>query len=171
MFDAWKEQLPEFEEAYFMTSGPVAGARESRRIVGDYVLTGEDVREGRKQDDVVVLGAWRLDRHPSTQAGYHEIPWTPPYDIPYRTLLPRTIENLLVAGRCHSATSEALASSRVTATAMGMGQAAGTAAAIAIAEKLSPRDVRVVDLQDSLISQGAILEAPESDVVVGNPEW
>jgi hypothetical protein len=173
MFDAWKEQLPEFEEAYFMTSGPVAGARESRRIVGDYVLTAEDVRDGRRQDDVVVLGAWRLDRHPPTEAGYHEIPWTPPYDIPYRTLLPRTIENLLVAGRCHSATSEALASSRVTATAMGMGQAAGTAAALAVADSLSPRDVRMGDLQDRLISQGAILEAPkvEGDVEVGNPRW
>ena len=171
MFEAWKEQLKEFEDAYFMTSGPTAGARESRRIVGDYVLTGDDVREGRRQDDVVVLGAWRLDRHPATQAGYHEIPWTPPYDIPYRTLLPRTIENLLVAGRCHSATSEALASSRVTATAMGMGQAAGVAAALVVATDGAPRSVDVKSLQDQLVGQGAILEAPESDVVVGNPKW
>jgi hypothetical protein len=171
MFEAWKEKLSEFEEAYFMTSGPVAGARESRRIVGDYVLTGDDVREGRRQDDVVLLGAWRLDRHPATQAGYHDIPWTPPYDIPYRTLLPRTIENLLVAGRCHSATSEALASSRVTATAMGMGQAAGTAASMSVSQQVAPREVNVVDIQDRLVQSGAILEAPESDVEVGNPKW
>ena len=154
-----------------MTSGPVAGSRESRRIVGDYVLTGEDVREGRMQDDVVVLGSWRLDRHPPKQAGYHEIPWTPPYDISYRTLLPRTIENLLVAGRCHSATSEALASSRVTATAMGMGQAAGAAAGLAVKGAVAPREIKTVDLQDSLEAQGAILEAPESDIEVGNPKW
>jgi hypothetical protein len=173
MYEAWKKVLPEFEHAYFMTSGPVAGARESRRIVGDYVLTGDDVIEGRQHDDVVVLGAWRLDRHPPTEAGYHEIPWTPPYDIPYRTLLPKTIENLLVAGRCHSATSEALASSRVTATAMGMGQAAGTAAGLAVQDAIAPREVRTVDLQDQLVSQGAILKAPEAmgGVDVGNPKW
>ena len=171
MFELWKENLPEFERAYFFTSGPVAGARESRRIVGDYVLTGEDVRSGQRHDDVVVLGAWRLDRHPATQPGYHDIPWTPPYDIPYRTLLPRNFENLLVAGRCHSATSEALASSRVTATAMGMGQAAGTAAAVALARQVTARDLPVAHLQDRLVAAGAILEAPHSDIDPGDPTW
>lgn len=175
MFEIWKEQLPEFAESYFMTSGPVAGARESRRIVGDYVLTGDDVRGGRQQDDVVVLGAWRLDPHPPDKAGYHDIVWTPPYHIPYRTLLPVAFENMLVAGRCHSATSEALASSRVTATAMGMGQAAGTAAGLAVARKQSVRDVAVADLQARLIEAGAILEAPQapesSDLQVGDPVW
>ena len=171
MFELWQENLPEFERAYFFTSGPVAGARESRRIVGDYVLTGEDVRSGQRHDDVVVLGAWRLDRHPATQPGYHDIPWTPPYDIPYRTLLPRNFENLLVAGRCHSATSEALASSRVTATAMGMGQAAGTAAAVALARQVTARDLPVAHLQDRLVAAGAILEAPHSDIDPGDPTW
>ena len=171
MFELWKASLSEFEEAYFMSSGPVAGARESRRIVGDYVLTGDDVREGRRQADVVVLGAWRLDRHPATRPGYHDIPWTPPYDIPYRTLLPKGYENLLVAGRCHSATSEALASSRVTATAMGMGQAAGTAAAMAAGTGASPREIRTSELQGRLVSAGAILEAPESGMEVGDPRW
>ncbi|MCB0127331.1 MAG: FAD-dependent oxidoreductase, partial [Caldilineaceae bacterium] len=154
MFELWQEELPEFAESYFMTSGPVAGARESRRIVGDYVLTGEDVRQGRMQDDVVVLGAWRLDRHPANQPGYHDIPWTPPYAIPYRTLLPQGVDNLLVAGRCHSATSEALASSRVTATAMGMGQAAGIAAALATQEKQTPREVNLPQLQAQILQQG-----------------
>ncbi|HRW09576.1 MAG TPA: FAD-dependent oxidoreductase [Caldilineaceae bacterium] len=171
MFELWQKELPEFAESYFMTSGPVAGARESRRIVGDYVLTGEDVRQGRMQDDVVVLGAWRLDRHPANQPGYHDIPWTPPYAIPYRTLLPQGVENLLVAGRCHSATSEALASSRVTATAMGMGQAAGIAAALATQEKQTPREVNLPQLQAQILQQGGILTAPESDVAVGNPRW
>ncbi|MEE2659701.1 MAG: FAD-dependent oxidoreductase [Candidatus Latescibacterota bacterium] len=127
MFELWKESLPEFRDAYFFTSGPTAGARESRRIVGDVTLTADDVRQGRRCDDDVVLGAWRIDRHPQQGAGYHHQPMVPPYDISYRTLLPQGIDNLWVAGRCHSATSEALASSRVTANAMGMGQAAGTA--------------------------------------------
>ena len=171
MFEAWQARLEEFEESYFMTSGPVAGARESRRILGEYVLNGDDVRQGRRYDDVIVLGAWRLDRHPPAQSGYHHIPWTPPYDIPYRTLLPRDFDNLLVAGRCHSATSEALASSRVTATAMGMGQAAGTAAALALQAKTAPPQVDIAALQAKLFEDGAILEAPESDIVPGDPRW
>lgn len=171
MFELWQAALPEFADAYFMTSGPVAGARESRRIVGDYVLTGEDVRLGRRHDDVVVLGAWRLDRHPPDKPGYHDIPWTPPYDIPYRTLLPQGVENLLVAGRCHSATSEALASSRVTATAMGMGQAAGLAAASTVASGVAPRDLKIQHLQDQIIGGGGILQAPTSTIKVGNPAW
>jgi hypothetical protein len=172
MFELWQRELPEFAEAYFMASGPTAGARESRRIVGDYVLTGDDVRQGRRHDDAIVLGAWRLDRHPPKASGYHHIAWTPPYDIPYRTLLPRTLENLLVAGRCHSATSEALASSRVTATAMGMGQAAGIAAALAVAAKISPRQVNLAALQARIIEAGGILEPPAAaDVEVGDPRW
>ncbi len=171
MFELWKEALPEFADAYFMTSGPVAGARESRRIVGDYVLTEEDVLQGRMQEDVIVLGAWRLDRHPADKPGYHDIPWTPPYAIPYRTLLPQGVENLMVAGRCHSATSEALASSRVTATAMGMGQAAGIAAGLAVADGKLPRTVDVSQVQDKIRQAGGFLTPPTSEIEVGNPQW
>jgi glycine/D-amino acid oxidase-like deaminating enzyme len=160
MYELWKEALPEFADAYFMTSGPVAGARESRRIVGAYTLTEDDILERRRFDDVVVLGAWRLDQHPSNRAGYHDEQVVAPYDIPYRTLLPRGIDNLLVAGRCHAATSRALASSRVTATAMGMGQAAGTAAALALQERTTVHNVSITLLQEALLKQGAILETP-----------
>jgi hypothetical protein len=159
MFELWKAELPEFKDAYFFTSGPTAGSRESRRITGDYTLTGDDIRQARRHDDVVVLGAWRIDRHPQKSSGYHEQPEVPPYDIPYRTLLPQGVENLLVAGRCHSATSEALASSRVTANAMGMGQAAGTAAAMTVANRLeSVRGVDMPALQSSLLEQNCILD-------------
>ena len=171
MFENWKTELEEFKDAYFMTSGPVAGARESRRIVGDYVLTADDVYEGRQHNDAIVIGAWRIDKHPAHQAGYHNIPWTPPYHIPYRTLLPKNCDNLLVAGRCHSATSEALASSRVTATAMGMGQAAGIAAALSVRDNLIPRDITIPDLQNQILNSNGILDIPQSDVEVGNPRW
>ena len=128
--------------------------------------------EGRRNDDVVVIGAWRLDLHPADLQGYHDTPWIPPYDIPYGTLLPRAFDNLLVAGRCHSATSAALASSRVTATAMGMGQAAGTAAGLAASANRTPRDVPVADLQASIIGAGGILEPPPAPAeTVGNPNW
>lgn len=158
MFEIFKETLPEFANAYFFQSGPVAGARESRRLVGQYVLTEEDIWSGRRHDDVIVLGAGRIDRHPNAVAGYHHEAVIPPYDISYRTLLPRQVENLLVAGRCHSATSEALASSRLTATAAGMGQAAGIAAALAARADRCVQAVDVADLQRRLVSQGAILE-------------
>ena len=171
MFENWQRELDEFKDAYFMTSGPVAGARESRRIVGDYTLTEGDVVEGRAQDDAVVIGAWRIDQHPAHQVGYHDIPWTPPYHIPYRTLLPEGCDNLLVAGRCHSATSAALASSRVTATAMGMGQAAGIAAALSAGRKKTPREVTVADLQDRIRAEGGRLDLPDSDVEVDDPNW
>ena len=82
----------------------------------------------------------------------------PPYDISYRTLLPQQVENLLVAGRCHSATSEAAASSRVTITAMGMGQGAGVAAALAARKRGFPASVDVRALQQHLRDQGALLD-------------
>ena len=110
--------------------------------------------------------------HPATKPGYHDTPWIPPYDIPYGTLLPKAFDNLLVAGRCHSATSAALASSRVTATAMGMGQAAGTAAGLAAASGRTPRDVPIADVQARIIDAGGILEPPPAPAeAVGNPRW
>jgi hypothetical protein len=158
MFRLFKAQLPEFKDAYFFQSGPVAGARETRRIVGEYVLTADDIRASKRQEDVVVLGAGRFDRHPIFPVGQHETYVVPPYDIPYRTLLPQKVENLLVAGRCHSATSAALASSRLTATAMGMGQAAGIAAALVAPHHGVTGDVDITRLQDHLRKEGAILE-------------
>jgi glycine/D-amino acid oxidase-like deaminating enzyme len=160
MFRVFKDTLPEFKDAYFFQSGPVAGARETRRILGEYVLTEDDIRERRSAPDVVVLGAGRLDRHPVFPPGQHVRHVVAPYDISFRTLLPRSVENLLVAGRCHSATSEALASSRLTATSMGMGQAAGVAAALAAQASKTPRDVPTAQLQATLREQGAILERP-----------
>jgi len=160
MFRTFKEHIPEFKDAYFFQSGPVAGARETRRIMGDYVLTEEDIWTTKRHDDVVVLGAGRLDRHAPTAASHHVEHVVAPYDISYRTLVPQKLENVLVAGRCHSATSEALASSRLTATAMGMGQAAGVAAALAARGSSTTRDVSIGTLQEVLRSQHAILERP-----------
>ena len=160
---AWKmyhllvSRLEEFKDAYFAASGPAFGLRESRRIRGEYTLTKEDIVATRSFDDAIVKGAWYLDRHPSHEAGYHPEDPVPAYDIPYRTLLPKGIDNMLVAGRSHSATTEALASSRVGVTAMGMGQAAGTAAALAASAGISPRMVGIASLRSSLEKQGAVL--------------
>lgn len=157
MFELWQQHVPGFKDAYFVASGPIVGVRETRRIVGDKILTLNDILEYRRQKDVITLGAWYLDRHPKHSSGYHVHRVIRPYDISYRTLLPQRLANVWVAGRCHSAESAALASSRVTITAMGMGQAAGTAAAMAVKGGQDSRALSMSKLQARLLADGAII--------------
>lgn len=166
MFHLLKDNLEEFRDAYMMATGPTAGARESRRIVGLSMLTEEDIWAGRRQSDAVVLGGGKLDRHGNATATQHVEHLVPPYDVSYGTLVPQGVGNLLVAGRCHSATSAALASSRLTATAMGMGQAAGVAAALAAETGRAVPDVDVPTVQSRILGQGGILEVPPVPVAV-----
>jgi 2-polyprenyl-6-methoxyphenol hydroxylase-like FAD-dependent oxidoreductase len=158
MFELWRDRLPEFAGSHFVTSGPTVGARESRRIAGGYTLTADDILTSRPFPDAIARGSWYIDRHPSESSGFHRHVTVKAYDIPYRTLLPHGVDNLLVAGRCHSATPEALASSRVNMTAMAMGQAAGVAAALAVQGDRSPADVDVEKLRRDLLQQGAVLD-------------
>lgn len=161
IFNIWRESVEECKDAYYIASGPEAGARETRRIRGKYILTGEDIVENRPQPDAVVKGAWYFDQHPSGSSGFHEHRDVRPYDIPFRTLVPDVSTNLLVAGRCHSATPQALASSRVTATSMGMGEAAGTAAGLVVGEGSKSGGLDSLDytvLRASLKDRGAILD-------------
>ena len=141
MHRAWKRDVPGFENSYFVEAYPWIGVRESRRLIGQHVLNEEDIMKSRSFDDAVATGCWYLDLHPNKTTLGSANDFRPekvqpgPYDIPYRALLPQKIENLLVAGRCHSATRGAHASTRVTVTAMAMGEAAGTAAAMALKAK------------------------------------
>ena len=154
MFSRWKKSVPGFEESYLISSGPYIGIRETRRLVGEYVLTEADIRAQTKFDDAVATGCWYLDVHPqqvtvgSANVGHGFQPG--PYDIPYRSLQPQKIANLLVAGRCHSASKEAESSTRVTVTAMAMGEAAGTAAALAVERKRSTHEVSGVEVRKAL---------------------
>ncbi len=157
MFELFKERLPAFKDAYFAGSGPCIGVRESRRVRGLKTLTLADIQESRPQEDAVCLGAWWLGRHPVDSSGYHPHIMTRPYDIAYGTLVAQGLGNLWVAGRCHSAEPAALASSRVTVTCMGMGQAAGTAAALAVQHQQDARDLDVPALQAALLADGAII--------------
>ena len=129
MFEAWKSEVPEFADAYFMGSGPFIGVRETRRIVGQHVLTEEEITASCRFDDAIATGCWYLDQHPNraTVGSAQDTPKVQPtpYDIPYRSLLPQEVSNLLVAGRCHSATQMASSSTRLATTAMAMGEAAG----------------------------------------------
>jgi hypothetical protein len=126
--------------------GFLPGKRESRRYVGDHVLTQNDVRAEGRFDDLIAYGGWSMDdhhpagfRHPGPPTTFHPAP--SPFGIPYRCLYSRNVRNLLFAGRNISSTHAAMSSCRVMATCAILGQAVGTAAAIAARVQASPRDV------------------------------
>ena len=146
IFREWKEKVPAFKDSYLISTGPYIGIRDTRRILGVERLTVEDLQTNRRHDDAVATGCWFLDIHPrktTTDKPFAGSGFQPkPYDISFRTLIPQKVGNLLVAGRCHSATHIASASSRVTVTAMALGEAAGVAAALACETKA---DVATID--------------------------
>ncbi len=158
----FREHVPGFECSYLVSTAPQVGVRETRRIVGDYVLTGEDVVEGREFPDRVARTSYPVDIHDPSGKGWHAafVRDGGSASIPYRCLLPRGLDGVLVAGRCASTTHEAHGSTRVMAVGMAMGQAAGIAAAMSAAGGLPTREVDVAKLQARLRSAGAILDAP-----------
>ena len=154
-----RSYIPGFENAYLSQIAPRAGIRETRRIVGDYVLTKEDIVQGREFADVVCRLCHHLDLHDNAQQGHHTIRIESPrakYDLPYRCLLPKEVNNLLVAGRCISVTSEAMGSVRIQSHCLATGQVAGTAAAMAAAKNIPPRQLDVQELQSRLTDMGAL---------------
>jgi hypothetical protein len=154
-----RRYVPGFGNAYVAQSGVHTGVRETRRIVGDYRLTTEDVLGARKFDDVIARGAYPVDIHNPKGSGtlLKRVPPGAAYDIPLSCLLPSGIEGLLVAGRCLSGSHEAHSSYRVMPIVMATGQAAGVCAALAAKGGLTPRAVPVSDVQATLIAQGADL--------------
>jgi hypothetical protein len=151
-----------FERSVLVATSPAIGVRESRRVMGDYRLTREDVLDARRFDDEIALcGAPIEDHAAGSDTKWKYVPQSGVYGIPYRSLLPAGVEGMLVAGRCFSATHDAHASARSMATCMAMGQAAGTAAALAVASGASPRSVDVDVLRACLAEDGALLEPLE----------
>lgn len=154
-----KNYVPGFENAWIERIAPFLGIRESRVIVGKYVLTADDILSCRRFDHVIALASYPVDIH-HAQGGDCSLYWCDDsYDIPYETLLPQQVENLLVAGRCSSMTHEAMASTRVMSTCMALGQAAGTAAKVALADGVKLDRIDIKKLQDELIRHDAILKA------------
>ena len=145
--------VPGCADAFLADTAPVLGVRETRRAVGEYVLTGDDVSGLARFDDAVAAGAWPREYHVVGRGTeYVALPAGGWYQIPFRALRPRGLANVFVAGRCLSADHDALASTRVMAPSMALGQAAGTAAALLAEDQLT-----VDDLQRSLEEQGAFL--------------
>ncbi len=159
------------EDVVLLSIAPQLGLRDSRRIVGLYTLTEDDVLSSRKFADGIANGVHPIDLHTnSTRFQGKQLVLTPCgdyYQIPYRCLLPAEIRNLLVAGRSVSSTFLAQGSLRVMATCMGLGQAAGAAAAMAVQAGIEPKEVTADRLRQKLIDQGAWL-GKENDVVAWN---
>ncbi len=159
IFSEWKAKVPGFENSYYIMSGPYIGVRETRRIIGERVLALEDLEKTNRYDDAIATGCWFLDIHPQktsvdkpfTGSGFQP----KPYDISYKTLVPRGVSNLLVAGRCHSASKDAAASSRVTVTAMALGEAAGVGAALAVKTKGEVATLDGVKVRELLAAKNA----------------
>jgi hypothetical protein len=163
----FRKYIPGFEDAYLLQTATQIGVRETRRIVGEYVFNADDVADGRKFPDAVMRSAYPIDVHSSSGKGYKKVeeqslrPGAPPpgdwYEVPYRCLVPREIENLLVAGRCLSATHEGQGAVRIMPNCMALGQAAGVAAALCVKQDVTPRALDTALLRKHLLDQGALV--------------
>jgi hypothetical protein len=156
-----KSEIPGYAESELVAFGTQIGVRETRRVHGEYRLTREDVLTARQFDDQVGLcGAPIEDHHEGSDTKWQYLPDGQCVGIPFRTLIPQKLENLLVAGRCFSATHDAHASVRSMAQCMAMGQAAGTAAALCSRTQRAPRELDFHLLRQTLLNDGAILSSP-----------
>ena len=155
----FRAYVPGFAGARIAATATQVGIRESRRIVGRYTLTRDDVLQARRFDDAVARSAYPIDVHNPSGSGTATQRLAPgtSYEIPYRTMLPVDRKQLLVAGRCISTTHEALASTRLTPTVMTLGQAAGTAAALACEREVTVGDIDTDELRRRLIADGVNL--------------
>jgi len=152
-------EYPGFENAYLASTASTIGVRETRRLKGKYILTGNDIKEGAKFEDAVACCAAPIEDHNSGKdVNWEFLKSGDYYQIPYRSLLPRKTDNLLVAGRCLSATHEGQASARNSAQCMAMGEAVGVAAALALSKGIPPGQINSQELQEHLLMQGVILQ-------------
>lgn len=194
MVEFYRRYVPGFEDSWLIDSAPILGVRDSRRIVGEYVLTGADVACARKFPDAIARDTHGFDIHnptdlphikhvhldepcerafcvPNEETGGYDAYARPGeyYEIPYRCLLPLEVENLLVAGRCLSATFEAQSGARLILTCMTMGQAAGTAAALSVQSGITPRELDPQRLRARLVEQGISITEEPPVYVRGGP--
>jgi glycine/D-amino acid oxidase-like deaminating enzyme len=160
IFDILKASIPELSDAYLCGGAAELHIRESRKILGEYTLTEDDIVQGRVFPDAIAYGAWPFDVHPCGGfVGVHPHKESPPvpYGIPYRVLIPKGFENLLVVGKAISTTHKVHGSTRVPGTSMATGHVAGVAAALAARDGCGVGSVAITELRDELRRQEAIL--------------
>jgi hypothetical protein len=159
-FEFLRSTAPGFEQAYILEIAPQVGVRETRRIVGSYQLTEEDVLQCASFDDSIGVNGWPIEAHVAGDVVFKfcDVPNVRGYNqLPYRMIVPQRVDNLLVAGRCASMTHMGQSAARVSGACFVMGQAAGTAAAQAHRDGVVPRDIDVAVLQKTLKDAGAFL--------------
>ena len=160
VFHFMKNNIPGFEDSYLMDIAPYIGLRETRRAVGEYVLTKEDVLGNKRFEDAIARCGHLIEMHDPKLGEYYihlnggDDSW---YHIPYRSIVVKGVDNLFAVGRCFSAEFEAQASARVSGTALAMGQAAATAAYISLSSRKPARAVNIKKLQSLLKKNGAII--------------
>jgi hypothetical protein len=160
----FRTRVPGFARCRLAATPAQVGVRESRRIVGEYRLTGDDLLHARTFPDAVARSAYPIDIHNPKGSGTTTVrlPAGKTYEIPYRCLVPLRVDDLLVAGRCISVSHEALASTRLTPTIMTLGQAAATAAVQGLQAGVPPRRADIAALRASLVAQGVDLRRPDA---------
>ena len=153
-----KENFELFKDSYLINSAPCIGVRESRRIIGEYEMTAEDILTARKFADGIARGNYPVDIHNPTGTGtvLQKVPEGDYYTIPLKSLIPKGAKNLLVAGRCISTTHEAQASIRVMPITCCIGEGAGVAAATALTQGVEINQVNVSRVQETLSANGAL---------------
>lgn len=159
IYEFLKKHADGLENSFLMMTAAEIGVRESRMIVGDYLLTEADCRACTKFEDAVVACNYDIDIHNPEGSGtsHYYFPEGEYYTIPYRSLIPQNAENLLVAGRCISSDHGAQASYRIMPTVTCIGEAAGTAVSLAVKTKTDVRHIDVKELQATLKANGAFI--------------
>jgi hypothetical protein len=158
--DVLQRYVPGFKECFLIGPMPKISVRASCRILGEYQVTKDDVSRGRRFPDAIARGCYPMSVQSLEQANVRHHLYVDnggDYDVPYRALVPKEIDGLLVAGRCISATREASGATRTGAQCMAFGHATGTAAAISAKNGVPPRRLDVPALRQTLASQGAVL--------------
>ena len=152
--------VPGFENSYIVDLPPQLGIRETRRIVGGHMLSGADVLSCASFEDSIGVNGWPIEAHVAGDVifKFPPIPGSRGFnELPYRMLVPEGIDNLLIAGRCASMTHDGQSAARVSGACFVMGEAAGSAAALALSGNTPPRDIAVEKLQQALQQQGAFI--------------
>ena len=152
-----KDCVPGFENSYLLETAPQVGIRETRRIIGEHILSEDDILSCRDFKDSIGCNGWPLEQHLKGSAKWTFLGGRGYHQIPFGTTLPKGVENLLVAGRCASTTPEGQASLRVSGPCFAMGQAVGTAAELARRSGVTPKEIDIKALQHRLVSDGAFI--------------
>ena len=159
VFRMLKEELHAFRNAELLSSASWIGSRESRMIDGEHILTGKELVDCTRFDDAIAAGNYDIDIHNPEGSGtsHYYFPDGQYYTIPYRSLIPKKINNLLVAGRCISSDHEAQASYRIMPIVCCLGEAAGVGASVAINDGCTPKNADIRKIQKILLDNGAFI--------------